>query len=170
MARGEVFNDSHDIELQFYLATGVSDAVDVELAPHENYGAWDRTLTLRSCNTSDARRTTIEAGGITDPAQSANFASSVISKLQSSREVHFLSLDADRSYPKKNVNINQMAEAYGIDWEGVEYTRGRSFMPTSTLYDEWMRYFLAQENQTGTKLMQEARRAKKTGVSIGVQI
>jgi predicted ATPase len=164
LARGEVFNDLHDIELQFYLATGVSDAVDVELAADENYSAWDRTLTLRSRKTTNVT-TRIEAGGITNPAQSANFASRVIAKLRSSRDVHFLSLDADRSYPKKNVNINQMAEAYGIDWEDVEYTRGRSFMPTSTLYDEWMRYFLAQENQTATKLVQEARRAKKTGAS-----
>lgn len=162
LARGPVFNDPHDIELQFYLASGVSDAVDVELATNENYSAWDRTLTLRSSNIANSVNT-IEAGGITDPTQRATLASNVIRALQTSREVHFLSLDADRSYPKKDVNIHQMAEAYGIDWEGVEYTRGRSFMPTSTLYDEWMRYFLAQENQTGTKLMQDARRAKKTG-------
>lgn len=31
LARGEVFNDPHDVELQFYVAKGVSDAVDVEL-------------------------------------------------------------------------------------------------------------------------------------------
>lgn len=54
-----------------------------------------------------------------------------------------------------------MAEAYEIDWGGTEYTRGRSFKPTTTLYDEWLRYFLAQENQSGTRLIQEIRRAKK---------
>jgi hypothetical protein len=165
IARGEVFNDPHDILLQFHLAEAVSDSVDAELAADENYNAWDRTLTIRSRNTVDPS-SSIEAGGIADRDQSINFASRVIEKLRTSREVHFLSLDADRSYPKKNVNINQMAEAYGIDWAGTEYTRGRSFMPTSTLYDEWMRYFLAKENQTGTKLMQDTRRSKKAGAPL----
>ena len=67
--------------------------------------------------------------------------------------MHFLSLDADRAYPKKNLNIHQLAEAYGIDWGGLEYTRGRSFRTTTTLYDEWLKYFLAQENQSGTRLI-----------------
>jgi hypothetical protein len=115
-----VFNDPHDILFQFYLAKSVSEAVDIELEMDENYSAWDRTLTLRSRNLPDQPINTLEAGGITNLAQSANFASSVISRLRASREVHFLSLDADRSYPKKDVNINQMAEAYGIDWDGVE--------------------------------------------------
>lgn len=165
LARGQVFADPHDIELQFYLAKGVSDAVDVDLANDENYRAWDRTLTLRSRNT-ETPINTIDAGGIIDQAQRANFAATVISGLRTSREVHFLSLDADRSYPKKDVNIHQVAEAYGIDWTGAEYTRGRSFKPTATLYDEWLRYFLAQENQTGTKFMQDARRAKKIGAQM----
>jgi predicted ATPase len=165
IARGEVFNDPHDILLQFYLAPAVSDSVNAELASDESYNAWDRTLTIRSRNPIDPL-SSIEAGGIADRDQSVKFASHVTEKLRASHEVHFLSLDADRSYPKKNLNINQMAEAYGIDWAGTEYTRGRSFMPTSTLYDEWMRYFLAKENQAGTKLMQDTRRSKKAGAPL----
>jgi hypothetical protein len=34
---------------------------------------------------------------------------------------------------------------------------------TAILYDEWIRYFLAQENQSGTRLIQEIRRARKSG-------
>lgn len=45
----------------------------------------------------------------------------------------------------------------------IEYTRGRSFKTTTALYDEWIKYFLAQENQSGTKLIQSIRRARETG-------
>jgi hypothetical protein len=87
----------------------------------------------------------------------------VIHHLQQSRDVHFLSLDADRAYPKRDINVNQLASAYEIDWTGTEYTRGRAFKPTTTLYDEWIKYFLAMENQAGTRLMQDTRRARKAG-------
>lgn len=83
--------------------------------------------------------------------------------LRQSEDVHFLSLDADRAYPKKTINVNQIAEAYEIDWSGVEYTRGRAFKSTTTLYDEWTKYFLAQENQSGTRLIKDIRRARQTG-------
>lgn len=75
-----------------------------------------------------------------------------------------MSLDADRAYPKKNINIHEIAQAYEIDWEGVEYTRGRSFKSTAMLYDEWIKYFLAQENQAGTRLIKNIRRARQTNV------
>ena len=98
------------------------------------------------------------AGGIANTDASKQFAESVVQKLQESKAVHFLSLDADRAYPKKNINVNEIAQAYEIDWEGVEYTKGRSFKTTTTLYDEWLKYFLAQENQSGTRLIKETMR------------
>ena len=38
---------------------------------------------------------------------SKQFAESVVQKLQESKAVHFLSLDADRAYPKKKINVNE---------------------------------------------------------------
>ena len=84
-------------------------------------------------------------------------------QLQQSKDVHFLSLDADRAYPKKSLNVNEIAQAYDIDWAGAEYTRGRSFKTTTTLYDEWLKYFLAQENQSGTRLIKDIRKARQSG-------
>lgn len=162
--RGDPFADPHDFFLQFYLAEGVSDAIDRGIGEHPAFGEWDRTLTIRDSNIPGSAVSTILAGGIQDAAQSADFARRVIDQLSQSRDVHFLSLDADRSYPKRDLNVNQVAQAFEIDWAGIEYTRGRSYRTTSTLYDEWLKYFLAQENQTGTKLMQDMRRAKKLGV------
>ena len=160
--RGDPFSDPHDFSLQFYLAEGVSDAIDQGLAGDAAFNEWDRTLTIQDRNLPGMDLHSIDAGGITDTNQSINFAARVINQLQKSKEVHFLSLDADRAYPKKNVPINEMAQAYEIDWEGPEYTRGRSYKTTTTLYSEWIKYFLATENQSGTRLMQGMRRAKKS--------
>jgi AraC-like DNA-binding protein len=78
-------------------------------------------------------------------------------------EVCFLSLDADRSYPKRNYNLNDVAQAYETDWANAEYTRGRSFKSTATLYEEWIKYLLGQENQAGASMMQGLRKARKLG-------
>ena len=164
--RGDPFSDPHDFSLQFYLTEGVSDAIDQGLVGEAVFQDWDRTLTIEDRNLPCGSFSRINAGGIVDINQSDQFATCVIAQLKQSKDVHFLSLDANRAYPKKNINVNEIAQAYEIDWEGIEYTRGRSFKTTTTLYDEWIKYFLAQENQSGTRLMQEMRRAKKLGTDI----
>ncbi len=163
--RGDPFGDPHDFSLQFFLAEGVSEAIEQGLAGQPGFPEWDRTLTIQSRNLPGNNNTRIEAGGVVDAAQKENFARQVIGQLQQAKEVHFLSLDADRAYPKKNINFNEIAQAYEIDWEGAEYTRGRSFKTTTMLYDEWLKYFLAQENQSGTRLIKETRRARQSGIA-----
>ena len=158
--RGDPFADPHDLRLQFYVTKGLSTATDQELAKHPAFAEWDRTLTIESRKLPHENVTKIEAGGIADVKQRRDFADRVVAQFRDSKEVYFLSLDADRAYPKKNVDITSLAQAYDIDWDTVEYTRGRSFRPTTTLYDEWIKYFLAQENQSGTRLIQEIRKAR----------
>lgn len=161
--RGDPFSDPHAFSLEFYFAEDVSEAIDPGLHEHENFAQWDRTLTIKSRNPARDYGTVILAGGIEDPGTSERFARVVIGCIQESKSVHFLSLDADRAYPKKNVNVNEVAQAYEVDWEGAEYTRGRSYKTTTMLYDEWIKYFLAQENQAGTRLIQATRRARERG-------
>ncbi|HHJ19286.1 MAG TPA: DUF4435 domain-containing protein [Gammaproteobacteria bacterium] len=161
--RGDPFSDPHSFSLQFYVAEDVSEAIDQGLLQEDGFQCWDRTLTIEDSNLPGDSFSRIIAGGLNDMNQSIQFASRVIEQLRRSKDVHFLSLDADRAYPKKSINFNEIAQAYEIDWEGAEYTRGRSFKTTTTLYDEWIKYFLARENQSGTRLMQEMRRAKKLG-------
>jgi energy-coupling factor transporter ATP-binding protein EcfA2 len=161
--RGDPFSDEHDFSVTFFVAQGVSDAVDNELTAARGFDEWDRTIHIHSRKASGGHTQSVAAGGVSDPAQSANFANQVINQLRSSKSVHFLSLDADRAYPKKNINIHEIAQAYEIDWAGSEYTRGRSFKSTATLYEEWIKYFLAQENQAGTGLIKGIRQARQTG-------
>jgi|GEM_PF-518850 len=163
--RGDPFADPHEFSLQFYLAEGVSDAIDEGLSGEPVFAQWDRTLSIESRVGPGSTVSRVEAGGIADAAAKENFARRVVETLKQSKDVHFLSLDADRAYPKKNINVNEIAQAYEIDWEGIEYTRGRSFKTSKTLYDEWIKYFLAQENQSGTRLIKEIRRARQSGVA-----
>jgi predicted ATPase len=162
--RGNPFSDPHSFSLQFYLAEGVSAGIDEGLGREPDFPEWDRTLTISSQGLAGNNRTRIEAGGIADINRRLSFANSVIRQLQQSKDVHFLSLDSDRAYPKKILHFNELAQGYETDWSGLEYTRGRSFKTTTTLYDEWFKYFLARETQYGARRMQEMRRAKKIGV------
>lgn len=161
--RGDPFSDMHDFSIQFHLAAGVSNAVDEGLADEPAFQAWDRTLTISSQKSVNTESLSIEAGGIEEHALQISFANRVIKQLQQSKNVHLLSLDADRAYPKKAINAHEVAQAFEINWAGDEYKRGSSFKTTAMLYDEWLKYFLAQENQCGAQLMQELRQAKKDG-------
>jgi len=167
LPRGDPFNDIHSFSLRFSIAPGVSAAVDEGLREHAAFGDWDRTITITSRRSEHQTSTRIEAGGNAPEGDRLQLAEAIVGSLRRSSDVHFLSLDADRAYPKKTIQIHEVAQAYETDWEGLEFTRGRSFRPTTTLYDEWIKYFLGQENQSGTRLMAEFRRATEYGVSDG---
>ncbi len=164
-ARGSVYSDPHDVEIVFYLAPSVSPVVD-QFVNDLRFAGWDRTLQIKSTlsQEGDNNKRQITAGGVVE-SEAANAAALVIAAMRSMEAVHFLSLDADRSYPKRQLNAHQVAEAYDIDWTIAEYTKGRSFRSSATLYDEWLKYFLAKENQAGAKLMKENRRSAKAGTS-----
>jgi energy-coupling factor transporter ATP-binding protein EcfA2 len=163
--RGDPFADPHEFSVQMYIAPGVSDAVEAVLR-EPDYSSWDRTLTLTSKKSPETGHVlTIHAGGLAEQHLFESGARLLVTALQRSSDVHFLSLDADRAYPKKHVNHNELAQAYEIDWDTVEYTRNRSYRPSNTLYDEWMKYFLAQENQSGTRHITGIRRARDARIA-----
>jgi energy-coupling factor transporter ATP-binding protein EcfA2 len=118
-SRGNPFSDPHDFELQFFLATGVSEAVE-GLANEAAFVNWDRTLTLRTRDNlpgEEVRR--LSAGGI-DEHQSVQFAERVVARLGQAKEVNFVSLDADRAYPNRSFAIHEIAQAYEIDWDAPD--------------------------------------------------
>lgn len=161
--RGSPFSDPHDISLTFYINNHVSENVEEQLQSLDGFAQWDRTIVVQHSNIPPLNIDKIKAGGFENDRDGQNFAQQVKNILHRSNDVHFLSLDANRAYPKQQLNVNHMAQAYEIDWKGVEYTKGRSFRSTHTLYDEWIKYFLAIENEIGTQLTQELRRSKKSG-------
>lgn len=163
--RGNPFDDPHKFTVTFYIAPATSDILDTELSNQAGYAEWNREITIDSERSPHRHNTALTSGGITDQNQSRNFASSVQSILHRSNAVHFVSLDADRAYPKRDINIHEIAQAYETQWDTLEWTKGRSFRTTRHLYDEWIKYFLAQENQAGSRLLQDIRRAREVGAT-----
>lgn len=159
--RGDPFADQHKFSLVMQVADGASEAIDPGLNGNTHYTAWDRTLTITSEKSEEQNQTIIHAGGITDHQKSREFAKVVVDALRNSQNVHFVSLDSNRAYPKKTLPIHELAQAYETPWETPEWTKGRSFRATSHLYDEWIKYLLAQENNAGAHLLQGMRRAQE---------
>jgi ABC-type thiamine transport system ATPase subunit len=156
--RGNPFNDSvRNFSIEFYLAPGVSEALDAPIGDHAVYASWDRTIRF------DGQANQPYAGGIDDQGQSTRLAHGIISALRQSKEVHFLTLDADRAFPKRDLNTHEMVQAFETQWENSEWNKGRSFQTTRTLYDEWIKYCLAKENRAANVFFQQTRRANEDG-------
>lgn len=163
LPRGNPFHGPHTlIEVEVELPTGLFPELDVTFDDAEQFGAWDRTLLLSSVRTDAEKVLRVTAGGVPDP-HAQTFARAIINRIESSKEVHHLRLDADRAYPKQNVSAHELGGAYDTDWVASEFTRDRAFRPTNTLYSEWLKYLLSIENQAGAKLMQATRRAREEG-------
>lgn len=162
--RGDPFNDPHDFEISLYVAPGVSDDID-KLQQVEAHSEWDRILTITSRldNRGGVADTKIVANNIASQGPAEGVSVNVSTMLQQTGKVHFLLLDADRAYPNKPLDNNELAQAYRTNWDEDEHTRQQSFRLSRTLYDEWKKYFLGTENQASTKLIMAIREARSIG-------
>lgn len=153
-------DDVRDFAVELYLAPGVSEALDTPFCGEDNYLAWDRTIRF------EGKNHTVSAGGIGDIDQSAIFAEQVVQRLRSSSDVHHLTLDADRAFPRRDLATHEMAQAFEQHWHDSEWNKGRAFQTTRTLYEEWIKYCLAKENRAANMYYQSGRRAAESGFSI----
>jgi len=121
---------------------------------HASLDAWDGCLELRAGGEITARV------GETDDAQ---FAAVIHGVIQSTREVHYLVLDADRSYPPTAVQPQEYGQLLQRSWQAAEDRLASAFRMSRTLYGEWMQYMVATEGQTATRFQQQHRRALASG-------
>ncbi|MBN8604845.1 MAG: AAA family ATPase [Planctomycetes bacterium] len=98
--RGDPFADVHELHLQFHVASDVSETVEQFVSSIEDFRAWDHTLLLHSKRSDTETFCRITAGGVA-PDKSETLTSNVVDRFRDSKDVHFLSLDADRAYPPK---------------------------------------------------------------------
>jgi ABC-type branched-subunit amino acid transport system ATPase component len=156
--RGNPLTDPvRDFAIELYLAQGVSDALDTSFGQPEVYGAWDRILRF------EGQSGHVFAGGIENSQSSQSFAQEIVRRLRQSKEVHHLTLDADRAFPKRDMSAHEMAQTFEQHWHDSNWNKGRAFQTTRTLYDEWIKYCLARENKAANLFYQEARRAAEKG-------
>ena len=159
--RGNPFAEDAEFEIDFQITPNVIPRIEVLNQPenslHEAYSTWDRRLLLRHSHVSG---TSITAGGV--PVNlGPQFASTVIELLRDSKAVHYLSLDADRAYPKVQVQSHEVGAIFERDWQLT--SKDSSYRLTRNLYDEWLRYLLATENREGNLLVESIRRAREIG-------
>jgi predicted ATPase len=155
--RGDPFNDEvKDFELQFFLAPGVSDALDVPFGTPDVYATWDRTLTIRGVDHA------LIAGGVSDN-HANDFGNQIVNQLRLSKDVHHLTLDADRAFPKQDMPAHEMAQTFEPYWHDDNWNKSRAFTTTRSLYSEWIKYCLAIENKAANRFYQAARRSNEDG-------
>jgi predicted ATPase len=161
ISRGNPLEEEHSISVVLQLSE--STVAGVRQKVQQNRGAhsgWDGTLHLTS-ESGRPHRKMLTAGGVPDVPTSQSVAQLAITYLRERTDTYYLYLDADRAYPPNVIDARGHAEALGHDWESVTWRKGRAYLPTRTLYDEWIKYFLARETQGATKYTQQARRAEE---------
>jgi DNA repair ATPase RecN len=152
--RGDPLADPvRDFAIEMFFALGVSKALDNSFGQPDIYSAWDRTIRF------EGKSSQITAGGIADLQHARALASEIVKRLRQSKEVHHLTLDADRAFPRRDLAAHEMAQAFEQNWQDVDRTKASAFQTTRTLYDEWIKYCLARENKAANLFYQSARRA-----------
>ena len=160
-SRRSPFDEDSSFDVVFNLAVGgvplLDDKNEFPEYLREDWDRWDRTLTLRK-TTSGAEQ--LQAGGI-DPSKSTAFAAHAVNLIKQSSQVHYLSLDADRAYPRIQVGTNEIGQAFEREWDTS--SKQSSFRTTKNLYEEWFRYLLGKENQENNLHIRNIRLARSEG-------
>lgn len=99
----------------------------------------------------------IDVDGNPDPAA----ANTLIQIIRHSKGTHYLMLDADRSYPKLPVNLQELGNAFGTDW--VASRKQKSHTRTKSMYEEWFKYLAGVEGQNISEFARKTRLAREAG-------
>lgn len=158
--RGDPFGEDAAFEIHFYIAPNTVPNLEGPLPGNwqTDYSNWDRMLIIGRDST---RGVHLSAGGLSIE-HSTSFASYVVSIIQSSSSIHYLSLDADRAYPKIEIHSHQMGEVLDKDWTSTK--KQSSYRITKNLYEEWFRFLIGSENQENNKHVQAIRISRDSGV------
>jgi len=161
--RGDPFSENATFEVSFYIAPGIIPNLDDSQLYNnsgyqKDYELWNRSLIVKSAAGLGSQ---IIAGGVSIE-RAEFFAQYTVDIIQQSASVHYLSLDADRAYPKVQIASHQLSEVYDRDW-GDATNKQSSFRITRNLYDEWFRYLIGRENQDNNKHVQAIRIARNAG-------
>ena len=157
--RGNPFDENGYIEVEFYLAKNVVPYLE-EHGNHglfgEAFSQWNRKITV----TKNSTEKKIYAGDFLNK-DSEDLGSHISQLIRNAASVHYLILDADRSYPRIDVNIHEIGNALGTDWENSR--RDRSYTSTKSLYSEWFRFLIGTESQANNKHVAAIRAARASG-------
>lgn len=159
--RPSPFDGKAELEVQFYISENIVPELDEflkdHLAAHPYITGWNRTLTI---STNPNLGTSVIAGGVEND-YADQVAQTVVGLIKSSSSIHYLSLDADRAFPKITIQSHELGAAFERDWELSN--KESSFRLTKSLFEEWFRYLLGTENRESNLFMQSIRQARDNG-------
>jgi hypothetical protein len=152
--RGNPFDEPHAARFVIRVGERYRAPLEQEVLPdyvQEALPMRNGTLVLETRRDEVGATTTISVGGV--PGEPANswLANNLVNAHRQSRDVNYLHLDADRAYPPVSIHPQHVAEAWAQPYESPEWTRQWSYRTSKTLYEEWMKYFLASETRVATK-------------------
>lgn len=166
IARGNPFEDDHSFEVEVQLPEDVLQMVGSDKEPQfaELVSKWNRTITFRSRKMPGGEQSSeFIAGGLEKTGSTDSMINHIVEQLRAREETQHLYLDADRSYPPYQVQPHQYGELLSQPWESPEWTKQWAYRSTRTLYEEWIKYFLAQEGREAAELLTKIRRAREVG-------
>src|SRR5262249_6813202 len=149
--RGNPFSERHAFSITLNLGKKAEEHLSEILLKDPQWTNWDRTITLtRAVGKSGNTESQFSAGGV-DKQSEPLFVQQVLQELREKKETHYLTLDADRSYPPTDIQGNVFMDAMKADWESSAMTRNLAFRPSRSMYVDWMRSFIALESQEALK-------------------
>ena len=164
--RGNPFDEAHGARFVMRVGDRYRAPLAEEVLPdhvQEALPEWNGTLVFETRRDDAGPSTTLTVGGIADPSANNWLATHLVAIHRQAREVNYLHLDADRAYPPVSIHPQHIVEAWGQPYESAEWTRQWSYRTSKTLYEEWIKYFLAGETRVATKFTAAAREAIREG-------
>lgn len=164
--RGDPFSEPHSFSVSILFNETIDSLLDEQQVQHYTQigVSWNGMLTVTSNRNEQGQHVQqLCALGDGEEAQRISLAAQLIGKLHERKNTHYLSLDADRAYPPIEIHPQHYAQALSEDWDSPQKKKHRAFAPTRTMYEEWVKFFLAKETQDATKMQHAERRAKELG-------
>lgn len=165
LSRGNPLDETHSFSVLMSVPTEELDMDPVYAVLTQHDAHWDGQLRFHSeRSATGSAELLLRAEGVTgDHGLSSTVAEQVVQQLRQRQEVQHLYLDADRSYPPMQVQAHQFADIWAQDWQSPTWTKQWAYRPTRTLYEEWIKYFIATEERFSTEFVANFRRAQRDG-------
>ncbi|MEV6523211.1 AAA family ATPase [Longispora sp. NPDC051575] len=153
--RSDPFGESHSFRATFQIPDYFREKLyGQENVPDEDVTAWTGTITVEY-------KTGVErvwrAGGLEDGIRSYDLANACINHLGGDSRLHYVYLDADRSYPKVEVSTKQVLERLEQPNEDAGELRKSAVQQSAALYAEWIRYCLGVEARSAFAVARQLR-------------
>jgi hypothetical protein len=162
--RGNPQQEEHEFSFVLDLAPNARHFLPQELPPHlqTTAAAWDGTLMVHSvAPRPHSPAPDLRAGGIENLEYAHQLAQHIRSGVQTSSEIYYLYLDADRAYPPKYVSSHEYADALRRDFSEISLKRQFASQGTTAMYDDWLRYLVARESQIAVEYTRKVRVAQE---------